>query len=376
MTVFSLLPIVRNLHNIQSLLIGGTRCSDRVLHAIGSNCLDLRELDVNSCPISDNGILDLFNSGEGHFPKCSKLIKLDISGTNVTVQGAQAILLSANNLQQLRFHDTCEAIHGIKEELDKKLLLNKLTNQYCLPEIKPVEFLSAVSDLCPHLTEVRLYSSTDDEGVQCLSSLQNLRVLELDNTLGLDLTFDGIVPVLATRGHQLQVLDLADIDGTDIGLIGMKCPNLCEFSFSCCKIETVEFTHTQQIAEFGLNKVFKFLEKFAIHCYRTQHNLSQLDVRLLLQNSHGLEEFSFAGIQCLDDELCLDMLAVNPFSRLKKASFRSCHEITESLVWKLLSSDRLLLSEVYLTHCALITKQNVEDFKRYAGENNLDLIIQ
>ena len=377
----TLLTLVTNLSNIQCLRLRFTKCNDKVLQAIGSNCLDLRELDVKGCPISDNGILNLCFSLKNQHQKCSKLIKLDISYTEVTSTGAQEILLSAQNLRQLELYSLCDAMTGtsFKEKLDKKLLLHNLSNAFYMEEPYPVQTIRTVTDLCPLLTEVKLFQCVDDEGVQCLSSLQNLRVLHLANSDDELITFDGsIVPVLATRGQQIQELALHEINSTDIGFIGMTCPNLQVYTYAASVFGHVEFRHTEQIPQLDSQKMYSFLKKLdvQINSYCSTNNLTRRAMTLMLQNAHDLEEFNFCKISCLTDDLFMDIITFNNFSQLKKAKLCKCDNITETFVWELLRSDTPLLCEVSLIKCKEITCQNFEAFKRYAKKNHLETMIE
>ena len=363
-----------------------TEVCQQVLHQIGKFCVNLRELDVSSCPVSDNGIMNLcifLNEPT----KRSRLVLLNVLSTAVTVKGAEIAIANCNDLRVLMFCDICEVLYRMYGSQEKQkefelsgevpsLLLQNLIIQQMTASLAPVAASIEIScKICPNITEVDFVRGVTDQGLVYLSSLEHLRRIKLANCEEQQISFEaGVLPLLQIRGATVEELSLCDINNIDLACIGACCPNIRSLSCLVAGYASCSFPLCTQPEV--LNKsASSFTElrhlKLLLHC--PQNSLPSTCLKLLFRNSLELETIGLDNIDVLDDDVMNEILDGNPLLKARSIKLKTCQHVTAAPLWRLLEYNEL--SHMDLSGCLQITRRDIDDFKRYCKTKCFNLKI-
>ena len=359
----------------------------QVLNRIGQTCVNLRELDVSSCPVSDSGIMSLCMS-LGQPDKCSKLVKLNVLSTAVTAKGAEIVISNCKQLRVFQFCDVCEVLYRLfgSQLKDKEfkqseqvaiLPLQYMSIQQMKASLAPVAASIEVScRICPYITEVYFVRGVTNQGLMYLSTLEHLKSVTLANSEEEAITFEeGIVPLLQIRGATIEELSLNDINKIDIACIGAFCPNIRTLSCLVAGYGVSEFLISSQpeVLNKGSRMFAKLIDlKLLLHC--PQNSFPAACLKLLFQNSHNLETLHLNNIDALTDDVMFEIFEANSLRSTNSVRLETCQHITAAPVWFLLEADNEL-AYLNLSHCLEITRQDVEDFERYCKSKRYNVKI-
>ncbi|XP_050397959.2 uncharacterized protein LOC126815906 [Patella vulgata] len=378
----SIADVIRNLPLLKHLGLQRTKSNDLVMSAIAESCSHLINLEISACQITDNGAQSLCGGKLANGPKCKSLVKLDVKATKIGINGAMMIIKTFEKLQMFKFADVVEAVKQIVESNNNQTKNGENALKLCYLSATGVKCRGISSEsivmsvlCCPFVTDLTLYRGATNENVQYLLNLKFLRNLKITSDKAGDVTFDdGLLPVLKSKGDNLKYLGLYDIDDIDLCKLGFYCSNLERLKIFMPMFNPVKFNSSTNYITNPKSGAFRHLKEFMLVIGEDDAILKSSDLYFVLENALKLEKLHLINTQCLTDNLLKRILLLNPLVHIDQIELETCHHITEDSVWQLIACQSPL-KQLTLTGCHEITRQNLDQFKKFSKAQNLNLSI-
>ncbi len=344
----------------------------------------IRQLDIRSCDVTDDGI-------EGLFGQCKSIDELIIFGTEVTPKGVELALRNLPLLKILGHWKVMEALG----EMKKKDLEKNICPKYALVELRLLKdndsplasgALCMTASLCPFVTHVELNSLarvTDSEllGLKALESLSKLTFCcNIDDQCRI--TFDGgLAPLLLSRGNSLKTLELEALPiPVRLGIIVKCCPNLkflalnCEYSTSTWQEETeADNTFTKQTET---DMVLNQLEELRVSRIGRLFRAPEPPMKeLLLVLTTTLETLAFGNCDSITDNFLRQFYQLDSLKGLKQLEFLKCNKVTKVGI-DLFLKDESSLEKLGVYECDSVSEEDILDWQERAKNLNWDLEVE
>ena len=346
--------------------------------AIGATCGDLQELKIAGCrKVSDVGLRELCGQSVGVKPKCPSLRILDIAYTDVSCFGFR---LALENLKELETLEASCSLRqwddaGFESIEDSTYPLRTLhLVAHCFPnDNEETVILKKILSKCPLIESLTLdYLPETREFLVYLSSLASLREFK-----GLRVEWDdqifqyGYQPFLRAQGVKLRALELGEVSGVDLELIGQCCPLLSDLRIIFIRFKDLSNEAEQLLKDFSY---FPSLTSISLRIMDNEANFTESHGKILLSCCHNLSYLHFEGVQALTDELIQEVCRRNKLANLKECSFWKCDNLyPESLDFLIKEENALEVLDVY--NCDQVKQRDYESWKKYVEKHNLQLDI-
>lgn len=346
----------------------------------GNNCFNLVKLVANNTGIGNSGIFSLCqacHSDRG----CKKLVTLNISDTLVNTVGALHCVQNLPLLQFLYFNNICQIVEKDIENREKD---GKELHQYKLRRLftdslhsSSAHSIEIACRWCPNVTEAHFYTGLNGENIHVLKTLTNLKELSIGNDGSEFLNFQThVLPVLEVIGQNLHKLGIYDVSGVNILSIGVHCRNL-QFLFIVLNDDASLNVNDGPLLLTTKQKwlLFANLIDFGI-VYPYEETSYQVDaVVCLLKSAKMLKSLVCRYMKCLTNDHLLDIFTENPFTDIEKIHLEHCNNVGPECIWPLLQGKNNLTS-LELYDCWLVSRNDFEEFQKYARKNNFSLQVK
>lgn len=335
---------------------------------------------VNNTGIGNSGIFSLCQACQTD-RGCRKLSVLSISDTVVNSFGALHCVQNLPELQCLYFNNICQVI---EKDIELKMASEEEIHPYKLRRLHTDSLHSSsprcieiACKWCPYVTEGHFYTGLNTNNIHILKCLRNLRELTIGNDGSEILNFrDDIVPVLKIIGHQLSVFESFDVSGVDIISVGQLCNSLRSLTI-VLHDNSVGIPDESDLALTANDKVklFSSLVNFGI-TYPYEYTAYQKSaVTCLLKLAKCLKTFVCRYMECLTDEILLEVYQVNPLVNLEKVQLEHCNNVHPTSVWPLLEGTNFLKC-LHILECWNIKRSDFDSFLKFITQNNFNFELK
>ena len=324
--------------HVHKLQVNGTNVTDECLTLLGDRCPDLQDLNLSGCEhITDTGMLNLIQCKPHGEWTCSKLSTLDVVSTRVDTEGARHVLLHAKVLRYFHFPRLCQLIHRLSWRAQQagaeplRLCLTSLVLRQD-QEYSSEQATSCIQS-CPHLTELEIFSEGIEGNVNYnyMQHLPGLRKLSVFAQVDDDISFSEVLlPALPCLTSTLVSLQLTEIQGLSLTVLGRNCPGLkkLELGLSSRSLSNADKPLKGEVLFPNLEELFVFREDPGI--------FDAESLGILLFNCHKLESLLVCCLQCLDDNFVTAWISHNPLSAFEYLEIALEHRLSQTGLWKLM----------------------------------------
>lgn len=322
--------------------------------------------------------------------QCKSIVKLWTNGTQVTDKGIQ---IAVRNLPYLEFCDMASI--QILTDMHRKDLLNqelleipkysfnylKLKKKHSSPYIGGS--LKMVISFCPSLLRVHITAITGlkDADLLCLIAVEKLCELVIKGCQdSSEITFeDGVIPLLESKGRNLNVLKLQDLSiPININIVSELCPNLHVLALTGNREYTTSMgdSFRPKRMKFDMPKL-KNLVKLCLgsccaSCRRSNSCIPSENLTFLL-SSPLLVEVDIRNCDTLTDEVFLAAAKSNSFRHLEELILGGCHSITNKGVNVFMQENGI--KKIILIGCSKLTLDDIFELKLKVVQNDWNLVL-
>jgi hypothetical protein len=365
---------------------------------IGMHASNLKELNLSSTGLSNNGFLCLFmpldadGLPDSCYGKCTKLEILDIQNTKISIAcAAKSYIHLKNTLKMFRTDNSIQVIeqcmsdpnHEIEEFRTDQLIIRS-----------PGLFLDAVLAkaiiLAPFATKVELqdiYCSDSEEQsgpsikhLQKLSKLTSLSVMSSDKHSGLqfEAEFDHffnheLLPVIKTHGLHLTTISLRFVQNLDLGLLVSNCVSVEKMSLVHNNFlnQTEKF---EVVDNWPLTNLYINCKDFTNETILVTTSPSETVLKALLSGAHKVKELYLDTCSSLTDEAMTAISKVNKLNHLVGLSINGCHDISmATLLTTVLMNTNIPVHFIRITNCKGVSVVDCEQYEEYIRQQNINV---
>lgn len=365
------------LERLRVLDVSQTKSGDSCLYILGAYCVELRELDITNCPVTDDGIRGLCVSKDdlgrpsSRLGQCKLIVKLVINYTKISSLGIQCAL---ENLQGLKVLDCCSSVQ-VLAEMHQDAYQNQLPDipQYQLIDLHCTNdsftelpyrsgSLAAAVSLCSQLLKLNIVTleGLTDGDLSALTGLGKLREFTIGASEVCQVSFPGgILPLLQSFGNSLQRLTIAEFPKVNVRAITEYCPNLR--SIELLMNADYDSHWVEEKRKPPTVPGLKQLETLQI----VGHEDDSVPEKhlLLLLSSPCLVHIYLKDCSTLVDDNFRKAFAVHQFANLQHLELEQCHCLNPQSIDPLLNSSNPL-KKLLLWQCRLLTRQTVTNWSR------------
>lgn len=357
------------LPNLRVLNMRKTMCSDGLLGVIGRNCNRLVSLNVSLCPVSDRGVELLGMDFDTCEPQCQLLVKLVVSDTNVSHEGAALALRAFPRLQEIDFSNLFDVFRDprLLSSVDNEIRKLNITSIRSLEgEEISADTLDLVTKLCPMLSRVSiLRTEIESESLLLLMNLNNLTELLVGSGLSCAINFNSaVLPLLQISGAKLKHLTLSQMASVNVVAIDQCCPALQELSLR----DIMYFETHPTDAE---RAIFLNLQYFDMSCIEEQ-DVEPCFLKMMLSSCTLLEQIHIKRCACFDDVLLDEVLQANPLQKVWRISIEECNYATIGMFHELFLMEGELQS-IRIWSCKSILQHDYHMLMFESQNKNLDM---
>ena len=353
-----------------------------------------RELNITSCPVTDDGIKGLCVSEDdlgrpsNRLGQSKLIVKLMINYTEITRVGIQMAL---ENLKGLKILDCCSSVQ-VLGEMHQEAWENQLPD---IPEYQLVDLhctndvftdlpyrsgsLASAVSLCSRLLKLRIVTQEwmTDKDMIALTGLCNLQQFSIGAGEVCLVSFsDGILPLLQSFGKSLQNLTIAEFPKVNIRSIVEYCPDLRSIELLMNRKYDSHWVENNRKAPPcpGL----KNLQSLHLvgTCYENYEDdyIPEKHIGLLLL-SPSLVHVYVKDCPTLTDNVLRKACAIHQFANLEHLELERCHHFKPESVELLLKPSNSL-KKLLLWQCQLITRQMVAKWSKKVEKSKWKLSLQ
>ena len=356
-----------------------------------------RYLDVEGCPITDDGInglcigVDYLRMEEEKSGKCKSIHSLKMKETKITKTGVQLALDSLPDLKIFEFTNYVQILAELHEAAVERNPADIPTYPFthlewndssdCTSYIIPytIGSLERTLLMCPLVTVVNIFeeNGVTDTELQSLLALKRLRELciEGDND---KITFDGgIIPLLKAFGNSLELLKLKELDCVNIRAIIKYCPNLSSLSLSNnCQYTSDQLEESQPSCSKRVRKelILENLKSLKLSCSRKDFEFSSEQLIWCL-SSPQLVNLSINFCSELTDNILQQAVNLHHFCHLEHLDIFNCYHVSKKGI-DLFMTESNPLKVINLVSCALLTEEHVDGWEDLIEERNWQTSIK
>ena len=350
--------------------------------AIGATCRNLRVLDISGCRrVSDVGLRELCGQSVGEKPKCPSLRFLHVLNTGVSCFGLRLALENLKDLGSIytscslrRWDDAgYESIEGATYPLDTLFLE---TFNHDMPHDETI-VLRKILSKCPQIESLTLqFLPVTREFVVYLSSLASLREFTAYHDGSDDQIFQyGYRPFLRAQGVKLIDLQLQEVSGVDLELIGQCCPLLSNLDIATTPSSLMAFEDLPKEAEQLLRDFSYFPNLTSVSLMMdNEANFTVSHGKILLSCCHNLSTLFFTSVQALTDELIHEVRRRNKLTNLKNCYIVGSDNFRPDSLDFLIKEENAL-EVLQVEECHQVYRRDYEAWKKYIKKHNLKLDI-
>ena len=328
-----LFSVIKRIHKLQ---VYNTEITDECLVLLADHSPNLQYLDLSDCEnITNVGMLNLIHCKNGVWT-CSKLSSLDVVGSQVDTEGATYVLEHSKALLYFYFLQLCKVIHCMAQTAQ----LNQAEPpQLCLTSLVfhhnhyfTYDQATSCIKACPYLTELEICSGRFGKAnYDYIRHLRRLHELSFFAKFNDDISFSHVLlPTLSDLGPTLTSLQLTEIQGLSLTLLGRNCPCLLKLQIG---LRSVSLSNDETPHEGEM--LFSNLLELSV--FRKDAGIFDVEsLGLLLFSCHKLESLLLSNLECLNDSFVMDWLARNPLCALEYFEVVAWHRLSSTGLWRLL----------------------------------------
>jgi hypothetical protein len=315
------------------------------LLSVFKSCSRLRKLDISQPSITDRDINKIElrlkscqvvqHLKELLLPsslKCNSLLKLLAIFTNIQT------LKCAHFEQLLELIDSFKSSHNKTDaEMAERAALT-LSSLRSLTVTHPMSYdtIDRIVEMCPKLENLSL-EIQDGMQLSSIVKLENIKHLELRNSPTLPACYaQQVLPILETKGKQLELLSLEHFDVIDLTICAKLCPNLLTFSAQWFTIVSYNSGRLPSIKREKVKNPFSNLRHLRLRP-RSQRNIPSDACAFCLTHAKQLSHIELYCCYDLSDNDVQVLQSKNPFTHLRSLILRHGHNVTKEALNLLVS---------------------------------------
>ncbi|KAL7645807.1 UNVERIFIED_CONTAM: hypothetical protein RMT77_002704 [Armadillidium vulgare] len=370
----ALIRLIPTLHQILFLNFSMTEITDQILSLIGKHCLEIRDLNVSQCPITNHGIYSLCYDAEEKKIQCTKLQRLNVTGCMITTESLVILLQKIPTLKHLDYENTFRIFGKIPTKNKIPIGSQEPIQVYSLQQLNASDdninpYMENAIQMCPLTTSVAISNCIiSNESLYRIMTLESLSQLRFTNNDNQSIDFyEGILPILTVCGHRLETLLLVKFTMIDIAAIGECCPNLRNFAMSNISV----------FEELLYPKDSAFRELTALEVWTDVYSesVSPIILKQVLLFCPNLQNLLISGSSALNDKLMEEILKVNHLTELSRLTIDNCPNISCTTFQTLLDlKNKLTLVRIW--SCFSITREESLILHRKIKKENCDTYLE